>query len=423
MLPCGFDGTPALRSDIARNQFVALSHDRLLIGEFCSSARRHIPLEPTQRFCGMDHYGQRFLLLDEPATNQATIIEVDARGQQHLRFDAAGAIRIDQAAYAPDGISLLFSGSASGPPSTVYWVGVRTTQPREIYQVRQAEQRVVEIKTHARSPTFAVLTQGPMGNAMVLVRRSLVGPPLSVPMPAGVGTLDSFSRDGRVLTVTWETPQGPSEIWEIDTARASARKLRDDSRPTLARLDDLLWEKALIESTTGALEAVVYLPEKRPVDGVVVWLGDAEAVGSWRPDIRYWVGEGMGVIEPLAGGLFSRDTLQGWMKGISRWVQERLGSHRVAMVARSSRWKEALDVALPSSWPLVVSPSPPSQEPICVPNGRDASVLVSVETTNPVSDELVRKLRNAGAHVHYATGDKASRWAREVYFLQTLMTP
>ncbi len=411
--------TPPVRAALARNAFVTVAPGRLLAGTFASPAQREARIEAGERFCGTDPQGQRVLLLDQPGTTRARLVEVNSRGRRQDRFDAAGTLRVDLAAYAPDGESVLVAGAKEGQPARVYRVGAQQGRLKEVFEVPDPSQDVVAIETSPRSPLFAVLTQGAAGAEVSLVRSNGVGRPVSVPLPAGEGRLEAFSRDGRVLTVTWETPLGPPDIWEVGSIRGTARKLRDDVRPTMARLDGLRWRRETIAGAEGSLEAAVYEPTDRPARGAVLLVGEQGSIASWRPRVRFLVGVGLVVIEPVTREPPSAETLPIWMKIVGAWAHRRWD--KVALVAGSSCWIAALDAMGDASegWAVVVNPA--RGEPWTARGSawKGRSALVSAEDTGEAADQLVLALRAAGANAEYAVGDQADRWAREAQFLFT----
>ncbi len=416
VVPWGPDGlivtAPPTRASLARNAFVTVASGRLLAGTFASPAQREVRIEEGERFCGTDPQGQRFLLLEHPGTTRARLVEVDGRGRRRPRFEAGGTVRVDLAAYAPNGESVLLAGRKDGQPACVYRVDGHGL--KELFEAADPNQDVVAIETSPRSPLLAVLTQGALGTEVSLVRPSGNGKPVSVPLPVGEGRLGAFSRDGRVLTVTWETPQGPPDIWEVGSVRGTVRKLRDDVRPTMARLDGLRWRRDTIGRLEGSLEAVVYEPADQPARGVVLLVGEQGAVASWRPYVRFLVGVGLVVVEPVRREPPDGETLSRWMG----WVRERHGKEKVALVARRSCWTAALDAISNASdgWTAVVTPGEPSA---ARGSWKGRAMLVSAESRGETTGQLVGALRAAGASVEYAVGDAADRWAREAQFLLT----
>jgi hypothetical protein len=422
LAPWGPDGllvtTPPVRAPLARNAFVTVAPGRLLAGTFTAPAQRDVRLEAGERFRATDPRGQRFLLLDQSGTTRARVVEVDARGHRQERFDAAGTLRVDLAAYAPNGESVLVAGAKEGQPARVYRVGAQPRQIKQIFEVADPSQEVVAIETSPRSPLFAVLTRSAAGAEVSLVRSSGVGRPVSVPLPAGEGSLEAFSRDGRVLTVTWETPLGPPDIWEVGSIRGSVRKLRDDVRPTMARLEGLRWRTETISGAEGSLEVAVYEPTG-PARGAVLLVGEQGSVASWRPRVRFLVGLGLVVVEPVTREPPNGEALSTWMKIVGGWANERWD--KFGLVARSSCWVGALDAMGDASegWALVVNPAAGEPWTARGATWKGRRVLVSAESTGEAVEQLVLALRAAGASTEYAVGDEADRWAREARFLAT----
>ena len=131
------------------------------------------------------------------------------------------------AARTNDGSSQVLRRGIKGPPSIVFEPGPSV--------------EILRLASSARSPSAAALTRSPTGMSVYLLQPNGYRKARKVGLPEGVGSLGSFSRDGRVLTITWETPEGPSDIYEVTTDVGRLRKLRDDVRPTLAALDGMKW--------------------------------------------------------------------------------------------------------------------------------------------------------------------------------------
>jgi hypothetical protein len=400
------------------NAVAVIAKEQVFLGSFDTPVRHVIPVDGRARVCDLSPDGRRILLIDQPATAQARIVEVDRDGRRLERFESSDARPVDLAIYAPDGETVLFASNKSGEPARIFRRGKRPGPPVQVFQAQDARARIVGLTGWSRSLRVGVLTESAAAREVFLVQPSGHGQPTRIKLPPGVGTLDSFSPNGRVLTITWETPEGPSDIWEVSTGRGAAlRKLRDDIRPALARLEPLRWRQ--VEISEASFSASVYEPaSSNPPLGALLLLGEKGHAASWRPAIRFLVGIGFVVIEPVDTPS-SVEQVGKWMSLLETWVPAQGWSARMAVVARSPVSHLVLDAAggAKHPWAVVVNPPARAWEVRGTWTGRNVLVAGDAKVD---ATKRVTSLRSAGATVEHAVCDPAGCWAREAQFLERL---
>ncbi len=402
-----------LKASSAPNAVAVVATDQVFLGSFDAPVRYVIPIYEGTRVCDLSPDGRRLLMIERPENVHARIVEVDREGRKVDRFQSTEETPVDLATYAPDGETVLFASNKTG---RVFLRGKRPRPPVQVFLAPDPRARIVGLTGWSRSSRVAVLTESAARREAFLIQPSGNGQPLRVKLPPGVGTLDSFSPNGRVLTITWETPEGPSDIWEVSTGRGAAlRKLRDDIRPALARLEPLRWRQVEISEASSA--ASVYEPaSSKPPRGALLLLGEQGHAASWRPAVRFLVGVGFVVIEPVERPS-SADQIGKWMSWLETWVPAQGWGDRMAVVARPPVGHLVLDAAggTKRPWAVVVNPPAGYWEARGSWTGRE--VLLAGNATVDAT-QRVTSLRSVGAAVEHAVCEEAECWAREAQFLE-----
>jgi len=420
-----------LRASLSRSSIAIQAEEprRVLLGTTESPAERTVPLNEAA-LAALSPGGQRLLAIEHPGKADARIVEIDGSNHRHVLVGPRDGIRLEAAAYAPDGLSVIYAEKMEGRPSRVLRLGKRG--PSTVFEAPDPTLEIVQLVSSARSPSAAALTRSPSGMAVYLLQPSGYRKARKVGLPEGVGSLGAFSRDGRALTITWETPAGPSDIYEVTTDLGRLRKLRDDVRPTLAALDAMQWRRESIPSGDGAFEATVYEPAAEgppaaPLQrAVVLLLGDeGPSTPAWRPSIRFLVGTGLVIVEPrVEGGAQSLSAIQvtQWLDAMDGWLptQSWWAEGKRAVIGRADACRHVLDALgrTPSPWVTVCSaPTSPADWQFEGSSLEAWDMMLSGSSAD--AGPLVNTLREAGARVEYAVSEEPSaRLAREALFLQ-----
>lgn len=417
------------RPSLARGPLVLLADapPRVFFGTVDDPDRDTVALDPGQHVVGLSPGGERVLLVERGRDGER-VAELDRKGSHRTWVEPADGRAITAAAYAPDGKSVLFASRSGTDPAQLLRVGKSEKAARPVFAAADASTDVVSLAASARSPNVAVLTRSPEGMAVLLVEPGGYRKPRRVVLPQGIGELGSFSRDGKVLTLTWETPSSPPDVYEVATDTGRVRKLRADVRPALARLEDMTFRRATVVSSSATLEFGVFEPaEKGTKRPAALLLGQpGPGAPSWRPEIRFLVGRGLVVLEawtpcgtnPAAPG---PTDVRDWLHALDTWLPSQAwwAEGSKAVIAREAASRQLLDAIRDGApaWATVLEPGtePPA---VTAPLPEGWSVLLNASTTR---EAWARSLRKQGARVEYAVHEEPSaRLAREMLFLERM---
>ena len=394
---------------------------RVLFGTPDDPSRHSVTLTTGQEPMALGSVGKHVLLV-ERGEGADGLVELDRNGTRRVWVEPSSGHAIDAATYGRDGRSVVFAVRSAGQ-TKVMRVGKPGRPATLVFEPADGTQ-VVTLAGSPRSPNLAALTRSPQGMEVVLVSSTGYRRQRPVRLPVGVGQLGAFSRDGKVLTLTWETPDSPSDIYEIATDTGRLRRLRSDVRPALARLENLRLRRETVTVGQGALELSVFEPMGGTKHPAVLLLGQpGPHAPAWRPELRFLVGKGLVVLEPWTpyGQAPQLDALQlqAWLQALDTWLpsQSWWAKGRKAVIVRESMHQQMLGAIHDGApaWPTVLAPPPD----VTLPDGplpEAWRVMLSVQAPCP---RWAETLRARGAHVEYAVSSAESeRLAREVLFLE-----
>lgn len=174
----------------------------------------------------------------------------------------------------------------------------------------------------------------------------------------GDGRLGQFTRDGRFVTFTWATIAHPASMFELDTLLGKTKALRDDVRPTLARLRDIGVTRHTIDSQGVYVFGPAGSSERAPV--VLNWDRERSPQLGWRPELRLLVGRGVYVVEPSWTGA---QTTPAFETALMKWIETQpwagdsgtiiASTDRASLTRSASRWRTFSRTAPTSSLPSV----------------------------------------------------------------------
>lgn len=408
------------RAAIARDAIVTAAAEpkRLLFGTTSEPFQSTVPLSHEESPCAVHPSGDRVLAIERGETPTARILEIGRDGSRSIRFDGLGELRVDAATYTPSGDSILFAGTNQDGQTSVLRIGKSNTNRVPVFTTEPGT-RVVELASSARSSTVAALTSSNTGMQVLLLHPHRLLPVRTLSLPPGIGSLGEFSRDGRSLTLTWETPSSPPDIYQATTDGASLRKLRDDVRPALARLHSL--RATVVSLHDGpASHAIVFEPgDGSAIRGVLVELGlGSAAVPRWRPEVRCLVGLGYVVVAPLHPGE-SAEEVSAWLDVVDRWLSSQAWWRPGLRAVLGHAPRPIPENSTGTPWPAIVSAKDADFE---IPRASAAwDVMVVWEGATlpqPSATRLMQRLRAAGAHAELASPtDASTRLARTALFL------
>ena len=363
--------------------------------------------------------GDRLLVVRPSREPADSLVELDAKsGNARDVLPKGYPHRVIDAAYAAEGHAVVLAARSLEGIDHVQRLATKTPTPRVTNIVDlPAGIRVIRLLASPRGSATALELDAGDRTEIRLVYPGGYRRARTVPMPMGTGHLGRFSRDGNVLTLTWETPSGPPDLFEIDASRGTVRVLRHDARATLARLDEVVaLERALASGDPPGERVHVFLPasvaDGQSVARRVVVLADDRARRryAWRPVVRFLVGHGYAVVEPA--GEVTKESLaaigqwaaqQAWGSSVPRvLVGLRSGEEVVRTVARAGvdDW-EAMCLML--GWAPSGDGSA-ADTPMAEGSTRWFVGHAGRDPARPreASDALVRTLRDRRVPVHYA---------------------
>lgn len=231
---------------------------------------------------------------------QATVVTEDVD-----LFDYHYGRKFGYPLVTPDAKSVLFPSHRSGWIN--YWqVGLDGSEPLPVY-AEEADQIDGVLSPTGDGFAFAANTNGTIRLVVVDLAegtaRTLVNPDM------GVVSKPAWSPDGQEIAFLWESPTGPADLWVVDVASGTTRKLtRSDAAERLAE-GMVAPEKVTYRSFDG-LEISAYLyspPERVPGERYPALLHihggpTMQYLDTYAADVQYFVRKGYVVLMPNVRG-------------------------------------------------------------------------------------------------------------------------
>lgn len=240
--------------------------------------------------------GSEVLLIEQDAP-RPRLLQVNLVDAASHDLDVDPSWRVTAASYGRDRRDLWVGGSSETGACVRL---LRAAEPTPRTRCLAASLTVAEIRVSPSLGRIAVLSQQPDRAVVVLLDTADLARPRTVELPLGTGSLAGISRGGQVLTLEWETPSAPPDLFEVNLRNGTARLLRADVRPTLAALGDISVRSVPIHTHRGQQAGAVLLSPQRSGDQaplpVVVLVHDQ--VAGWEPVARLLVERGYAVVEP-----------------------------------------------------------------------------------------------------------------------------
>lgn len=426
-----------------------------------AAALRLVLREPSSSvLADVDHVGKHALLVRRPSRSDASVVVCDLdKGATRVLYPPEGATaNVLSAAYSADARTVFVITAGGSEDSLLLALDAATGVERARY-----------VEVGARGGSLRSIAVAPRGDRLAVEvvaggqveLRSLdaknFAPGAAVALPFGRGRLGRFSPDGRRVTVSWSTPDAPTNVFSVDARTGVVKRLRDEARPSLALLPPIESSIEHVASLDGAaLPVEVHRPASGGARAVLVLArsGSAPSLLGWSPFVRFFTGQGFAVVELNVGGAAaggradehslegpSRPDRVGALEAVGRWAARQswadpkrlvvMGDGAGAAIVLTSLarggelWQAG--VVLDSTSPFADAAA--IRAPLFVYQGRPGEHVARSE-----SDELVRALRGRGASVEYmlASGEgrprehrarEVERLARVAYFLERALRP
>jgi len=253
--------------------------------------------------------GRQALVVRYPtiSDNQLLVVEV-ATGKARQVYPAEGRkVSIMTASWSPDARVIYVCTDGGGERAMVLRLDAATGAETGRYlEPGRPSQYDSSLVSRAGDTVALAVDRGNESIIRLLDARSLKTR-ARVRLPAGQGQITDLSQDGRRLLVTWSTPGSPSDLWSVDTRTGAATRLRQEPRPTLAKLPRLSTTIVEVKAHDGlALPVNVYLPArpkgKLPV--IVAYHGGPSGSSKvrWSATTAFFVAQGWAWVEPNVRG-------------------------------------------------------------------------------------------------------------------------
>jgi dipeptidyl aminopeptidase/acylaminoacyl peptidase len=214
---------------------------------------------------------------------------------------------ITSAEFSADGKRVFLSTDEGAEKAMVLAVDRTGRELGRYVETRPATAQLTGIYVSPRGNTLSVLVDAGNHSEMRILDARTLRPKASPKLPLGAGGPGPFSRDGKRFTLTWSTPDSPTDVYVVDSASGRMKPLRKDSRPTLAGLGKLDASITEVESFDRTRVPVnVYLPSPRsgklPVIAIVHGGPASASSMDFNVWARFFTGLGYAVIEPNVRG-------------------------------------------------------------------------------------------------------------------------
>lgn len=243
--------------------------------------------------------------------NYALVIDL-ATGKSRQLYPRPGTdakVTINGLAFSADGKRALIATDAGGDQALLLAVDVATGKELARYvETKPATAELTGLAAAKRGNTLAVLVDAGNHRELRLLDAATLKPKAAVSLPLGTGNPGSFSEDGKRYTLTWSTPNAPSDVFAVEVATGKVSPLRKDSRPQLDGLPAI--EASIVEVEAFdhlKIPVNVFLPagakgKKLPV--IVSYHGGPAGSSAirWATAVRYFLSLGYAWVEPNVRG-------------------------------------------------------------------------------------------------------------------------
>jgi dipeptidyl aminopeptidase/acylaminoacyl peptidase len=243
--------------------------------------------------------------------NYALVIDL-ATGksrQLHPKEGDDAKVTISGLAFSADGKRALIATDGGRDQALLLSVDVASGKELARYvETKPATAELTGLAAAKRGNTLAVLVDAGNHRELRLLDAATLKPKAAVSLPLGTGNPGSFSEDGKRYTLTWSTPNAPSDVFAVEVATGKVSPLRKDSRSQIEGLPAI--EASIVEVEAFdhlKIPVNVFLPagakgKKLPV--IVSYHGgpaNSSAI-RWAPAMRFFLGQGYAWVEPNVRG-------------------------------------------------------------------------------------------------------------------------
>ncbi len=218
-------------------------------------------------------------------------------------------VTIFDASFSADGKRVIAATDGGGEQALVLSIDVATGKETARYvETRPATAELSTVLVAHQGNVVAATVNAGNHSEIRLLDAVTLKPRTAVALPLGTGGVSRFSEDGKRLTLSWSTPNTPTDIHTVEVATGKLAPLRKEPRPQLEGLAPI--EASIVEVEAFDHQKIpvnVFVPagsggKKLPV--IVSYHGGPSGSSAirWAPITRFFLGQGYAWIEPNVRG-------------------------------------------------------------------------------------------------------------------------
>ncbi|HEX3482588.1 MAG TPA: prolyl oligopeptidase family serine peptidase [Kofleriaceae bacterium] len=218
-------------------------------------------------------------------------------------------VSIFAASFSADGRRAIVATDGGGEQALLLSIDVATGKETARYvETRPVTGLLSAVAVAHQGNAAAVTVDAGTHTEIRLLDAATLKPRAAVALPLGTGGIGRFSQDGKRLTLTWSTPNAPTDIHAVEVATGKLAPLRKDARPQLDGLPPI--EASVVEVDAFDHQKIpvnVFVPagskgKKLPV--IVNYHGGPSGSSAirWSAQSRFFLGQGYAWVEPNVRG-------------------------------------------------------------------------------------------------------------------------
>jgi len=259
---------------------------------------------------GLSPDGTRVLFVQSESDTRQLLLEVEVAQQTTIRriWPAVGTATVSAAAYSADGEAVFVSLDRLGKPGQVLLLDRSSRQVLAQYEEKDVPTASVAFLVPSPAGDRVVIGLDAGNRVRVRVHDARTLAVLGEVQTGGVAGRPSFDAEGRQFALGVAGPDGPADIFSVDSRTLRITPLRADARPGVPRTAAITAEIVEIEAFDGArLPLNVYRPAEagtRRLPTLVSVHGgpSGSAYLRWSATTAFWISMGFAVIEPNIRG-------------------------------------------------------------------------------------------------------------------------
>jgi dipeptidyl aminopeptidase/acylaminoacyl peptidase len=250
-----------------------------------------------------------FLRFPSRAENYLVAIDLATGAARPVWPRGDAKVSIFAASFSADGRRAIVATDGGGEQALLLSIDVATGKETARYvETRPVTGLLSAVAVAHQGNAAAVTVDAGTHTEIRLLDAATLKPRAAVALPLGTGGIGRFSQDGKRLTLTWSTPNAPTDIHAVEVATGKLAPLRKDARPQLDGLPPI--EASVVEVDAFDHQKIpvnVFVPagskgKKLPV--IVNYHGGPSGSSAirWSAQSRFFLGQGYAWVEPNVRG-------------------------------------------------------------------------------------------------------------------------